>query len=586
MPIAKCSGYTTPTGTSFPCIFNPKVQFGPAQGKFDGKCCWCNHFELTRRCEDGRLKKLMVHQLKDLARMDHSIANAALYRLPEEHQDSMCYEIFGTTLAEREGDADDVGGEYEEEHGAADNESEYDQPKDAEQEEHAQDDEVPADEARVAESKHDKSHVQLDTVTDVEAGTDPGGRGHGSASCVRAADEAGRSESADCKDHEYRERAPGGELQECDHDDTDGGPAHKHIAMYRMTKKERRKLWKIVDMFKKQRKKVLADEPLSTFARLLQKCKDKAWFSEHCTAHVLKSATCRKRAADAKQVAKLTRKVRRTQPIRRAVVKVSHEHDRVEAGRDEEDAECGCIAAPAEYEQLGAESEYDDEEDGRIAAINAVNAYERQSMAASVGTGSSSSSSRMLPPPSVERVCDAGGTECMDSESEDPQLLLMIGLRNRELEQTSHPCLGDECTELHPEGELALPVRSLGDESTELLPEGDNSQSLQTSDGEPALRPEVASRIDEFLRLYGSNAYKPSSTNMFRHEQAWLLRRRAAGEAFLADGEVPPPSKRYCQQLRGAGLKAEALRDCTTPEAIRQLFIRFNSWNESTMDPP
>ena len=94
MPPAMCSGYQKGRQKML-CCFSTASVGSRAQGKFDGKCVWCNPVELARRCADTRLRKLMVFNLVTLRSMDVSVFHAATKRLPLEWRGALGEEAQG-----------------------------------------------------------------------------------------------------------------------------------------------------------------------------------------------------------------------------------------------------------------------------------------------------------------------------------------------------------------------------------------------------------------------------------------------------------------------------------------------------------
>ena len=83
----KCVGIYLVNGERMQCIFsiNPETPRRPAHGSFDGRCVWCNPQELRRRCENQRLRKLLVYNLTCLRNVneDMDVFSLAGDRLPE-----------------------------------------------------------------------------------------------------------------------------------------------------------------------------------------------------------------------------------------------------------------------------------------------------------------------------------------------------------------------------------------------------------------------------------------------------------------------------------------------------------------------
>ena len=52
--------------------------------RYDGRCVWCNPTEIARRCEQQRLRKLLVTELRKLSSLQPRAYDAALARVPEE----------------------------------------------------------------------------------------------------------------------------------------------------------------------------------------------------------------------------------------------------------------------------------------------------------------------------------------------------------------------------------------------------------------------------------------------------------------------------------------------------------------------
>ena len=68
----RCSGYVE-AGSVTVCRFNPWEAETKAQGKFDGKCVWCNPERMATVCATPRLRKLLAVNLRDLRRLQQDI---------------------------------------------------------------------------------------------------------------------------------------------------------------------------------------------------------------------------------------------------------------------------------------------------------------------------------------------------------------------------------------------------------------------------------------------------------------------------------------------------------------------------------
>ena len=60
MGLKKCKGAETL------CCFSLVKAGEASQGKYNGKCIWCDNEELSFKCEDKRTRKLLTFNLKML----------------------------------------------------------------------------------------------------------------------------------------------------------------------------------------------------------------------------------------------------------------------------------------------------------------------------------------------------------------------------------------------------------------------------------------------------------------------------------------------------------------------------------------
>ena len=83
MPHRACAG-TKVNGEDVGCCFSTWTALEAAQGRYDGRCVWCNPTEIARRCGEKRLRKLLVTDLRKLWQLHPRSYDAALARLPEK----------------------------------------------------------------------------------------------------------------------------------------------------------------------------------------------------------------------------------------------------------------------------------------------------------------------------------------------------------------------------------------------------------------------------------------------------------------------------------------------------------------------
>lgn len=70
----------------------------PAQGQFEGCCVWCCPSELQRRCENGRLRKLLSYTLTQLNKYSPGTVHLAIKRIPSEWRFTVAEGAVGVSL--------------------------------------------------------------------------------------------------------------------------------------------------------------------------------------------------------------------------------------------------------------------------------------------------------------------------------------------------------------------------------------------------------------------------------------------------------------------------------------------------------
>ena len=77
----RCSGFDGPDAT-IRCFFHPRNPGSPAQGKFQGKCVWCNPTRMQIVCRDPRLRRLLPTMLSNLRNVNEDAFQKATLRIP------------------------------------------------------------------------------------------------------------------------------------------------------------------------------------------------------------------------------------------------------------------------------------------------------------------------------------------------------------------------------------------------------------------------------------------------------------------------------------------------------------------------